>query len=248
MSKFAYLIACITCLLIISTSCRNQKSDKIENEVPTEEEKAQAVKDILKQGVEKATAILSAENGFLADDSLKITLPEEAQNLIKNIKKLPKGEELLNKVIIQVNQAAGNSISAITPIINTAIDSMSIEEANRILAADNAAATAYLEKIMREPLHTACEPIIIQSMDKDMYGLSTRSTWNNLIDMYNDMANSGIGKIANIEPVDVALDDVVTKKILDALFYLIAKEEMSIRKHPGTRISKSVAKSFGWID
>ena len=242
MPKFNYLLVCIIGLLIVSAGCRNQ------DKAPTEEEKAQAVKDILRQGVEKATAILSSEDAFFSNDSLKITLPEEVQNLIKNIKKLPKGEELLTKVIVQINQAAANSINAIAPIFDAAIDSMSMEEVNRILAADDAAATAYLEKTMRKPLHAACEPIIIQSLDKELYGLSPRSTWNSLVNVHNDMANSKIGKLVNMESVDVVLDDAVTEKILDALFYLIAKEEMSIREHPGTRISKSVAKSFGWID
>lgn len=243
------LFTLISFSIILLASCNSKKQNESENTVPTEEEKAQAVKDVLKQGLEKATKVLSAENGFLNNDSLKITLPAEAKGLINNIKRLPQGEELLNKAITQINQAAGSSVDAIAPIISAAIDNMSVEDANKILSADDAAATAYLEKLTREPLHTACEPVILKSLDKKIIGdITARSTWMNVAGAYNKMANTSVGKLASMEPVELNLDGYVTDKMLDAVFYLIAKEEMNIREHPGARISKSVAKSFGWID
>lgn len=249
MSKLRYILN-LGLLFLLFTGCNSQKSDEsVKSEIPTEEEKVQAIKDVLKQGLDKAIHILSKENGFLTNDSLKITLPAEAQSLIDNIKKLPQGNELLDNAMSQINQVAGSSIEAIAPVINDAIDNMSVEEANRILLADSAAATAYLEKITRAPLHTACEPIILQSLDKKIWGdITTRNTWTILADNYNKLADSTVGKIANLEAVELELDGFVTEKILDAIFYLIAKEEMNVRKHPATRISKSMAKSFGWID
>ena len=249
MPRLIYLLNIgLICMSLLS--CNNKKTNETtETEVPTEEEKVQAIKEVLKQGLNKAISVLSEENGFLTDDSLKITLPAEAQGLIDNIKKLPQGNELLDRTMSQINQIAGSSIETIAPIINTAIDSMSIDEANRILLADSAAATAYLEKITRAPLQATCEPIILQSLDKKIWGdVTTRNTWTTLANNYNKLADSTIGNIANLETVELELDQFVTEKILDAIFYLIAKEEMNVRKHPATRISKSMAKSFGWID
>lgn len=237
-------------LLILATGCKfNRSEESVKAEIPTEEEKVEAIKDMLKAGLDKAVKILSSEDGFLNNDSLKITLPAEATQLVETIKKLPQGNELINNALTQINQVAGNSIDAIAPVVSAAIDSMSVEEANRILLADSAAATAYLEKISRAPLQIACEPIILQSLDKKIFaGITARNTWGTLADNYNKIAESKVGQLADLKPAEVALDEFVTEKILDAVFYLIAQEEMNIRKHPGTRISKSLAKSLGWID
>lgn len=166
-----------------------------------------------------------------------------------NIKKLPQGKELLDNAVTQINQVAGSSVEKIAPVVYAAIDSMSVEDANRILLADSAAATAYLEKVTREPIRKACEPIIVESLDKKILGeVIVQDSWLLLVDNYNKLAGTTIGKMAKMEPVDMVLEEFVTGKVLDAVFYLIAKEEMNIRKHPTTRISKTIAKTLGWID
>ena len=242
-----FRIFSVVILLFQLTGCNMCKSNK--QEVPTEEEKVEAIRETLKQGLNKAKNMLSSEKGFFNSDSLKFIFPEEVQSMVKNLKKLPMGNELVNDAITQINQVAESSIKTIAPVIDAAIDSMSVEEANRILLADSAAATAYLEKMSRAPLQAACEPIIMQSLDKVIYGdITIRNTWGTLADNYNKLADSNVGKVVDLKPVEVELDEFVTEKILDAVFYLMAKEEMNIRKHPGVRISKSMAKSFGWID
>lgn len=246
-TNFRILLICM--FLGLLTGCKLNKTNDSDSQVPTEEEKIEAVKEMLKQGLDKAVNILSAENGFRGNDSLQITLPEELQTAIENIKKLPQGNTLINNALSQINRVAESSVTVMAPVISAAIDSMSVDEVNRILASDSAAATAYLEKIARSPLQTACEPIILQSLDKKIAGdITARNTWSTLAENYNKLADSRVGKITDIKPVEVELDGFVTEKILDAVFFLIAKEEMSIRKHPGTRISQSVARSFGWID
>lgn len=249
MPNYFRILFSISMFLTMLTSCNMGKSNKQEAEVPTEEEKVEAVKELLKQGLDKAIVILSSKDGFLSDDSLKIALPEDIQSMIESIKKLPMGNTLVDNATKQINKAAGSSVEAIAPIIDAVIDSMSVEDVNRILSADSAAATAYLENLSRAPIQIACEPIITQSLDKSILGnITARNTLNALIDNYNNLSDSNVGKIADLKPVETELDQFVTDKILDAIFYLIAKEEMNIRKHPGVRISKSMAKSFGWID
>ena len=249
MSRSFRLLFSISMLLIALTSCNLGKSNNQDVKTPTEEEKAEAVKEVLKQGLNKAIATLSSKDGFLSDDSLKIAFPDNIQAMIENIKKLPMGKTLVDNAMKQINQVAGSSIEAAAPIINAAIDSMSVIDVNRILLADNAAATEYLENVSRKPIHIACEPIITQSLDKALIGnITTRNTLNALVDSYNNLAESNVGKITDLKPVEMEIDKFVTEKMLDAVFYLIAKEEMNIRKHPGVRIGKSMAKSFGWID
>ena len=249
MSNYFRLLFSASIFLAVLTSCNMGKSNNQDITDPTEEEKVEAIKETLKQGLNKAVVVLSSKDGFLSDDSLKIALPGDIQSVIESIKKIPLGSTLIDNATKQINQVAGSSIEAIAPVINAAIDSMSVDEANRILMADNAAATAYLEKISRTPIQIACEPIITQSLDKPIFGnITARNTLNVLVDSYNNLADSNAGKITKLKPVEMELDQFITGKMLDAVFYLIGKEEMNIRKHPGVRIGKSMAKSFGWID
>lgn len=252
-SNYIRLFLLVLSVSLLMTGCKpKDKPDsnhQTATEAPTKEENAAAVKDMLRQGVNKAVRTLTSENGFFNSDSLKIAMPEDVQSLIDNVKKIPQGDKLVDNVLSQINKVAGASAEPIGVIINAAIDSMSVDEANSILLSDSAAATHYLQKIVREPLHTACEPIIIQSLDKKMLGnITPRDAWVTLAENYNKVADSKVGKIAKLQTADSELDEFVTDKILDAVFYLIAKEEINVRKHPAARISKSVAKSFGWID
>ena len=248
-SCFRLLFSVSMLLLVLLTSCNFIKPNNKDVKTPTEEEKVEAVKEVLKQGLNKAVATLNSKDGFFSDDSLKIDLPKNVQDIIESVKKLPMGNTLVDNAIKQSNQVAGSSVEAAAPIINAAIDSLSVIDVNNILLADNAAATAYLENLSRAPIQTACEPIISQSLDKTVFGnITARNTLNTLVDSYNNLAGSTVGKATDLKPVEEELDKFITEKMLDAVFLLIAKEEMNIRKHPGVRIGKSMAKSFGWID
>ena len=249
MSRSIRILFSVSLLLALLSSCNFSKSNNQDVKVPTEEEKTEAVKETLKQGLNKAIAKLSSKDGFLSDDSLKIVLPDNIQAMIESIKKLPLGNTLIDNAMKQINQVAGSSVEAVAPIIYAAIDSMSVMDVNSILLSDSAAATAYLENLSRTPIQVACEPIISQSLDKNLLGnITARNTLTVLVDSYNNLAESNVGKITDLKPVEAELDKFITEKMLDAVFFLIAKEEMSIRKHPGVRIGKSMAKSFGWID
>ena len=237
--------------LLITISLSGCSSDKNKVSIPTEEEQVQAVKDLLKQSVNEAIADISQQGVFLNNDSLKIKLPKQAQDVVDNIKKIPHGDKLLENTLQQLNGVTESSVIVMKPIIDAAIDSMSVEEANKILLAkDNAAATDYLIKILKEPLLIACQPIVVQSLDKPIVkDITPRSSWSVLANNYNKVANSKIGGFTDLNPIEEnIIDEFVTESILDAIFYLVAKEEMNIRKHPGTKISQAIVKHFGWLD
>lgn len=217
---------------------------KTAKDAPTEEEKVEAIKETLKQGVGKAIGQLGLDEG-----SFKIELPEGAKSVAEYMRKLPKGNEMVDNTMLQINKAAEMSVKTLGPVINAAIDNMTVEEANKILLSDSAAATAYLQKAARPSLHAACEPIIISSIDITIVGdYTTRDAWNNFAKNYNGISDTKIGKISGLKPVDVDIDGYVTDQVLDAVFSLVAKEEMNIRKHPASRLSQSMIKTFGWLD
>ncbi len=241
-----FIVLFIACSILFSGCIFSGKTAK---EVPTEEEKVEAIKETLKQGVDRAIGQLGLDDGFLQNDSFKIELPDGAKSVAEYMRKLPKGNEMVDNTMLQINKVAEMSVKTFGPVINAAIDNMTVEEANKILLSDSASATAYLQKVARPSLHAACEPIIISSIDKTIVGdFTARDAWNNFAKSYNGISDTRIGKISGLKPVDVDIDGYVTDQVLDAVFSLIAREEMNIRKHPASRLSQSMIKTFGWLD
>jgi hypothetical protein len=51
-----------------------------------------------------------------------------------------------------------------------------------------------------------------------------------------------------VQKVNPDLDDYVTRKALDGLFIMIAKEEKKIRDKPLARVTETLKKVFDWVD
>jgi hypothetical protein len=67
-------------------------------------------------------------------------------------------------------------------------------------------------------------PIAKRAIDK----VQVTSYWSPLANAYN--------KIPFVKKVNPNLDEYVTQKALDGLFYLVAQEELKIRKDPMARV------------
>ena len=86
------------------------------------------------------------------------------------------------------------------------------------------------------------------SLEKDIVaGVSAQETWSTLTTNYNTVANSIVGQLAGLTPVNTDLGDWVTKKALDGLFVKIAEEEIAIRKDPLARVTDLLRRVFGSI-
>ncbi len=236
------------------TSCAELQT--IVNEYAVEQNKpltsfdvSQGLKEALLIGSKQASNILSIEDGFYKDELVKILLPPEAQTISKNIKKIPGGEDLVNKVVIRLNRAAEDAVKEAAPIFASAITEMTIQDAFGILKGDKNAATVYLRDKSYSKLEDLFLPKVRNSLDKKLIAnLSTNESWNLLTRSYNQVATSFIGKLADMESVNSKLDEYVTNKALDALFIKVAEEELMIRKDPMKRVSSILKKVFSQQD
>ncbi|WP_372751249.1 DUF4197 domain-containing protein [Labilibaculum sp.] len=212
-------------------------------------EVATGLKEALKIGSENASNILSITNGFYKDELVKILLPPEAQSISNNIKLIPGGEDLVDKVVLRLNRAAEDAVSEAGPIFTTAITEMTIADAFSILKGEDNAATLYLQDKTYTKLQELFMPKVKASLNKKLVAnLSTNESWNILTENYNTVANSFAGKIANLESVDTQLDQYVTDKALSALFLKVADEEKQIRKDPLKRVNDILKRVFGELD
>jgi len=215
----------------------------------TEGDVADGLKEALKVGANNSVDLLSMENGFLGDELLKIMLPSEAKIVTENLDLIPGGDKLVEDAVLRLNRAAEDAVTEAAPIFVGAITSMTITDAFNILKGSDDAATAYLKDKTFMQLKELFQPKVVNSLDKALIGnVSTNESWSFLTEQYNAVANSLVGSLAGLQPIDVSLDEYVTLKALDGLFIKVADEEKEIREDPLARVTPLLKKVFGELD
>ena len=220
-----------------------------ENRPLSQTEIIAGLKEALVVGAAKSVDILGVTDGYYRDELVKILLPPEADIIVKNIGKIPGGNQLLEDVLLRINRAAEDAVTEAKPIFVNSIKQMTIADAVGILKGDDHAATDYLHSTTYSQLMNLYQPKIKASVDKKLVGnVSTSQSWELLTGKWNDVAHSLAGQIAGFKPVEVKLDEYLTQKALDGLFLKIADEEKRIRKDPLARISEILKRVFGSLD
>lgn len=215
----------------------------------TEVEVVGGLKEALITGARNSAQVLSATDGYYGDSSVKILLPEEAQVIVANISKIPGGEKLVEDVVVSINRAAEDAAKSVAPIFVNSITSMSIADAFGILGGTQNAATSYLRSSTYDDLYSLFRPKIEASTRKDLVAnISCSDTWNTLTSKWNTLANSIAGKIANLKPVEVDLEDYLTKRALDGMFLKVEDEEAKIRTQVSARVTPLLQRVFGSLD
>lgn len=193
------------------------------------------LKEALNAGVSAAVSTLSAEGGYL-NGAYKIAVPEEAQKIISIVKKVPGFQDVEEKLVKQMNQAAEFAAKEATPIFVSAIKNMSFRDAKNILFGPENAATTYLEANTKKELYTAFMPIIQKALDQ----VNARTYWTSVIQAYNSIPFQ--------KKLNPDLDDHVNNKALDGLFGLIQVKEAGIRTDVNQRTSPLLKDVFGKQD
>lgn len=215
----------------------------------TETEVVNGLKEALETGARNSASILSLENGYYGDPLVKILLPEEARVIVDNISRIPGGDKLVEDVVLSINRAAEDAAKEAAPIFVSSITGMSINDAFGILRGENDAATAYLRNTTYDNLYALYKPKIGQSIEKDLVGnLSAHDAWNTLTSQWNTVANSVVGRLANLTPVETDLTDYLTNKALDGMFFKVEEEEFKIRTQISARVTPLLQKVFGSLD
>lgn len=228
-----------------ATNNETTQENKSDSKPLTTTEVDSGLKQALKIGAKKAVEILATKDGFYKDELVKIMLPEQAQSIVKNIKLIPGGDKLVEKVVVRLNRAAEDAVTQAAPIFSSAITEMTITDAFNILKGGNNAATQYLKDKTASKLKALFLPKVTASLNKKLVGnISTNESWKLLTSNYNKIANGIAGQLANLEPVNTNLDEYVTDKALDALFLKVANEEAQIRKNPAKRVTDLLKRVF----
>ncbi len=238
-------------LLFISTSCAElmqvAQTINLDTNAPlTQTEIIAGLKEALIVGTDSSVSKLGSINGYYGDELVKILLPPEADMIVKNAGKIPGGDKLIEDVVLKINRAAEDAASEAKPIFVNSIKNMSITDALGILNGEDNAATQYLRNTTYTQLVNLYSPKIKSSLDKKIVGnISTADSWGKLTGEWNKLANSVVGRIGALEPVNLSLDKYLTEQALDGLFLKIEEEEKQIRHDPVARVTELLKRVFG---
>lgn len=201
------------------------------------------LKEALSKGVQQAVSSLGREGGFLTNLNVKIPMPEKLQAVDKTLRKL-KQDKLADEFVTTMNRAAEQAVPVAAGVFGDAIKQMSVEDAKRILAGTNNAATMYFRRVTETNLVAKFHPIVKAATEK----AGVTAAYKQMMDKVNTVGTFGgfgVGTFLNKDAMDI--DSYVTGRALDGLFKLVADEEKRIRENPVARTTDLLKQVFGSV-
>jgi len=199
----------------------------------TDRQLSMGLKEALSVGAERAIDTLSQTNGYLGDNRVRIQPPGMLAGAVGTLKRFG-FESQVEAFELSMNRAAEQAISQATPVVVNAIESMTLEDAQRIYQGGDTAATEYFKSRTFDDLTVLLRPQI----EKSMAQTGTTAAWQAL----TSAATSSLPMLAGYTP-DLA--DHVTESALNGLFVLLAEEEQRIRRDPVARSTDLLKQVFG---
>jgi len=190
------------------------------------------LKEALSLGTAKAVNLVSVENGYLRNETIKILLPENIQ-MMSEVLRAAGFDKEVDAFILSMNRAAEKAAPKAKPILIAAIKEMSFQDARNILNGGNTAATEYFQGKTSTKLSDAFKPVISSNMNKTGVTKSYKTLKNKYL---------SILPLSTTESID--LDRYVTTKALDGLFHMLGQEEAKIRTNPKARTTEILKKVF----
>ena len=193
---------------------------------------ASGVKAALARGAEVAVDLLGRTDGFLGNPQVRIGLPGQLEDAAKLMRRFGQGQRI-DELVTTINRAAETAVPMGKDLLVGAVQSMSVQDAKNILTGGDTAVTQFFASKTRAPLGERFLPVVTQATDK--VGLAQQ---------YNAFAGKAAG-FGLLKPEDANLQQYVTGKTLDGLYFMIGEEERKIRKDPVGTGSALLQKVFG---
>jgi uncharacterized protein YceK len=199
----------------------------------TEAEAGQGIKEALGQGLANAVLRLNKQDGFFKDALYKILLPPDAKKIENTLRDLG-FSNMVDKAVLQINRGAEDAAGFAKPIFVDAIKSMTLQDAIGLVKNGDTSATHFFREKTTDKLFTAFLPVIKSSLDK----VEATKYYGDVVSKYNSFPTT-------FKKINPDLPSFVTAKATEALFDLVAKEELNIRKNFAARTSDILKKVFG---
>lgn len=195
-------------------------------------EAGQGLSAALEQGADAAIALLGRNDGFLGNPQVRIGLPGQLDDAAKLMSKLGQGKRV-DELVTAINRAAEAAVPQGRDVLLQAVRSISVTDAKQILTGGDTAVTDFFAGRTRAPLTERFLPLVSEATQQV-----------DLARYYNTFAERA-ARFGLVKGDGVNLQQYVTGKTLDGLYFVIGEEERKIRQNPVAAGSRIVQKVFG---
>ena len=198
----------------------------------TNAEASSGLKTALEKGALAAVGLLGKTDGFLGNEKVRIPLPGFLNDAAKLLKTLGQSKRV-DELVTSMNRAAETAVPMAKDLLVGAVKSMSVTDAKKILAGGDTSVTGFFAEKTRDPLGVKFLPVVTKATEK--VGLAAK---------YNQVAGKAAG-MGLVKKEDANIQQYVTGKTLDGLYFMIGEEEKKIRQDPVGTGSAVLKKVFG---
>nr|WP_298425663.1 DUF4197 domain-containing protein [Hylemonella sp.] len=195
-------------------------------------EAVQGLKSALERGARSAIAELGRPDGFLGREAVRIPLPRRLQDNEKLLRRLGQGRRL-DELVTTMNRAAEAAVPQAQELMLGAVRNMTVEDGKQILRGGDTSVTTFFADKTRAPLGQKFLPVVSATTVR----LGLAAQYNRLIGKASDL---GL-----LKPDEATIEQYVTGKALDGLYFMIGEEERKIRRDPVGTGSALLSKVFG---
>ena len=193
---------------------------------------SKGLKSALETGALTAIQLLGRENGFLGNPQVRIPLPGYLKDAARFLSALGQRKRI-DDLEIAMNRAAESAVPLARQLLVNAVKNMSVTDAKNILAGGDTSVTEFFAGKTRAPLAVSFLPVVRQATSKVA-----------LAEKYDRIASKAQG-LGLVQAEDASIDQYVTRKSLDGLYFMIGEEEKKIRRDPVATGSALLQKVFG---
>jgi len=190
------------------------------------------IKEALALGTESAVNSLSKSNGYFGNQAVKILMPSSIQK-VADVARMAGYQKQVDEFVLSMNRAAEAAVPLASKYFGDAIREMSVDDVRGILSGGDTAATEFFKRKSQDKLYAEFKPVV-----------STKVNEVGATRAYKDMMGQ-YQSVPFMKQESLDLDDYVTRKGLDGLFYMVGQEEKNIRTNPAARTTDLLKTVFG---
>jgi hypothetical protein len=197
-----------------------------------EKTNAAGIKEALAVGTERAVKDLSKQNGYFGNAAVKILMPPSIQK-VAEVARMAGFQKQVDEFILSMNRAAEAAAPLAARYFADAIRDMTFEDVRGILTGGDTSATDFFRRKTHDKLYAAFKPIVSEKIGE----VGATRAYKDMMGRYESVPMMG--------KQSLDLDDYVTNKSLDGLFYMVGQEEKNIRTNPAARTTDLLKTVFG---
>lgn len=198
----------------------------------TQGDAASALRITLERGANVAVDLLARVDGFLGNPKVRIELPGNLDDVAKWLAVIGQ-QRRVDELVTAMNRAAEAAVPKARRLLISAVKGLSVQDAQQIITGGENSVTAFFAEKTRAPLGQEFLPIVTQATEKV-----------SLAEKYNQVASKA-ASLGMLDARDANIQEYVTGKALDGLYFMIGEEERRIRQDPAATGVALLKKVFG---